>query len=196
MLKAEMMEKLLSLRSLSGLRARYYSLSNREQWALKIGVLALLTFLVLQFLLFPLDNRVKRLESSVRTKEKDLTELRTIADKYKRLPQPSSAGRSGEAFNLFSTLESQVAKSGLMEKIEYMRPGAMQLDNAREEKWVEVKVNRVTLKEMTSLLYNLESFGRGVFIKRLSARKDGDYLTLILQPAVVETKQPSQKTAG
>ena len=191
-----MMEKVLSLRSLSGLRARYYSLSDREQWALKIGVLALLIFLVLEFLLFPLNNRVKRLESSVRTKEKDLTELRTIADKYKRLPQPSGTARSGEAFNLFSALESQVAKSGLMEKIEYMRPGAMQLDNAREEKWVEVKVNRVTLKEMTSLLYNLESFGRGVFIKRLSARKDGDYLTLILQPAAVETKQSSQKTAG
>jgi general secretion pathway protein M len=191
-----MMERVLSLRSLSGLRARYYSLSDREQWALKIGVLALLIFLVLEFLLFPLDNRVKRLETSVRTKEKDLTELSTIADKYKRLPQPSSMGRSGEAFNLFSALESQVAKSGLMEKIEYMRPGAMQLDNAREEKWVEVKVNRVTLKEMTSLLYNLESFGRGVFIKRLSARKDGDYLTLILQPAAVETKQSSQKTAG
>jgi general secretion pathway protein M len=190
------MEKLLSLRSLYGLRARYYSLSDREQWALKIGVLALLIFLVLQFLLFPLDNRVKRLESSVRTKEKDLTELKTIADKYKSLPQPGSAGKSGEAFNLFSTLESQVAKSGLMEKIEYMRPGAMQLDNAREEKWVEVKVNRVTLKEMTSLLYNLESFGRGVFIKRLSARKDGDYLTLILQPAAVETKQSAQRTAG
>jgi hypothetical protein len=191
-----MMEKLLSLRSLSGLRDRYYSLSDREQWALKIGILALFIFLVLQFLLFPLDNRVKRVENSVRTKEKDLTELRTIADKYKRLPQPSSAGKGGEAFNLFSTIESQVAKSGLMEKTEYMRPGAMQLDTAREEKWVELKVNRVTLKEMTSLLYNLESFGRGVFIKRLSARKEGDYLTLILQPAVVETKQSSQKAAG
>lgn len=191
-----MMEKLSNLRSLSGLRLRYYSLSDREQWALKIGVLALLIFLLLQFLLVPLNSRVRRLESSVQTKERDLKELRTITDKYKSLPQPSGAGRGGEAFNLFSTLESQVAKSGLMEKIEYMRPGAMQLDTAREEKWVEVKVNRVTLKEMTSLLYNLESFGRGVFIKRLSARKDGDYLTLILQPAVVETKQVPQKTAG
>ena len=191
-----MMEKLLSLRSLSGLRASYYSLSDREQWVLKIGTLALLIFLVLEFLLFPLDSRVKRLERSVRTKERDFTELRTIADKYKRLPQPSRAGRSGETFNLFSMLESQVAKSGLMDKVEYMRPGAIQLDTAREERWVEVKANRVTLKEMTALLYNLESSARGVYIKRLSARKDGDYLTLILQPAVVETKQPSQKTAG
>jgi type II secretory pathway component PulM len=191
-----MMEKLWSLRSLSDLRARYDSLSDREQWVLKIGALALLTFVVLQFLLFPLENKVKGLENSVRTKEKDLTELRTVADKYKRLPPPSGAGRSGEAFNLFSALESQVTKSGLMEKIEYMRPGTMQLDTTREEKWVEAKINRVTLREMTSLLYNLESLGRGVFIKRLSARKDGGYLTLILQPAVVETKQPVQKTGG
>ncbi len=191
-----MMEKLWSLRSLSVLRARYYSLSDREQWALKIGVLALLTFIVLQFILFPLNGRVKRLESSVRTKEKDLTELRMIAEKYRRLPQPSGAGRGGEVFNLFSTIESQVARSGLMEKIEYMRPGAMQLDATREEKWVEVKINRATLKEMTSLLYHLQSFGRGIFIKRLSARKDGEYLTLILQPAVLEMKQSTQKTGG
>ena len=190
------MEKLLNLHSLSGLRVRYYSLSDREQWVLKLGVLAFITFLALQLFIFPLDGRVKKLENSVKTKDKDLTELRTIADKYKQLPRPSSAGKGGEAFNLFSALESQVSKSGLTEKVEYMRPGAMQLDTAREEKWVEVKVNRVTLKEMTSLLYNLESLGKGVFIKRLSARKEGDHLTLILQPAVVETRQTSQKSAG
>ena len=190
------MEKLWSLRSLSDLRTRYDSLSDREQWALKIGALALFIVLVLQFLLFPLQNKVKGLENSVRTKEKDLTELRTVAEKYKRLPPPSIAGRRGEAFNLFSAIESQVTKSGLMEKIEYMRPGTMQLDATREEKWVEVKINRVTLKEMTSLLYNLEYVGRTVFIKRLSARKEGEYLTLILQPAVVETKQLAQKAGG
>jgi hypothetical protein len=178
------------------LRARYDSLSDREQWALKIGVLALLIVVALQFLLSPMENKVKGLENSVRTKEKDLTELRTVADKYKRLPAPSGAGRGGAAFNLFSAIESQVTKSGLMEKIEYMRPGGMQLDTTREERWVEVKINRATLREMTSLLYNLESIGRGVFIKRLSARKEGEYLTLILQPAVVETKQPAQKAGG
>ena len=75
-----------------------------------------------------------------------------------------------------------------MDEIDYMKPGAAQLDTHREEKWVEVKLSDITLKQFTNYLYNLQSFGKGIYIKRLSARKDGDYLNLILQPAVIEYK--------
>jgi hypothetical protein len=192
-----MMDRWWNLRSLSALRDRYYSLNSREQWAVKLGALAVLCFFVLQFLLFPLDHRAKRLESAILTKERDLSELKAIVVQYKRLPKPGTMrGKGEEPFNLFSTLEKELTKSGLMPKIEYMRPGALQLDTTREEKWVELKLNRVTLKEMTAILHSLESVGKGVYIKRLSARKEGEYLTLILQPAVIETRQSGQKAGG
>jgi hypothetical protein len=188
-----MMDRWWNLHSLSALRDRYYSLNSREQWAIKLGALTVLCFFVILFVLFPLDQRAKRLESSIRTKERDLSELKAIVAQYKRLPKPGPMkGKGQEPFNLFSTLEKQAAKSDLMPKIEYMRPGGLQLDATREEKWVELKLNRVTLKEMTAILHSLESVGKGVYIKRLSARKEGEYLTLILQPAVIEIRQPGR----
>jgi hypothetical protein len=191
------MDRWWNLRSLSVLKDRYYSLNSREQWAVKLGALAVLCFFAVQFVLFPLDGRAKRLESSIRIKEKDLSELRVITAQYERLPKPGTTRVKGEEpFNLFSTLEKQAAKSELMPKVEYMRPGGLQLDTTREEKWVEVKLNRITLKEMTAILHSLESVGRGVYIKRLSVRKEGEYLTLIFQPAVIETKQSGQKAGG
>jgi hypothetical protein len=191
------MDRWWNLRSLSALKDRYYSLNSREKWTLKLGALALLCFIAIQFILFPLGNRAKRLESSIRTKERDLFELKTIVAQYKRLPNPGAMkGQGEEPFSLFSTLEKQAAKSGLMPKVEYMRPGGLQLDTTREEKWVEVKMNRITLKEMTAILYYLDSAGRGVYIKRLSVRKEGDYLTLIFQPAVIETRQSARKAGG
>jgi hypothetical protein len=191
------MDKWWNLRSLSVLKDRYYSLNSREKWAVKVGALALLCFLAIEFVLFPLDGRAKRLKSAIRTKERDLFELKATVAEYKHLPKPGTMrGRGEEPFSLFSALEKQAAKSDLMPKVEYMRPGGLQLDTTREEKWVEVKMNRITLKEMTEILHSLESLGRGVYIKRLSLRKDGDYLTLIFQPAMIETRQSGQKAGG
>ena len=138
-----------------------------------------------------MDDKINGLESSVKTKEDDLSELRTIVAHYKRLDKDSAHNKKksqGEDFNLFSVLEKLATKSGLMDKIDYMKPGSLQLDDSREEKWVEAKMSQITLKELTSYLYNLQSFERGIYIKRLFARKEGEYLNLVLQPAVVRVK--------
>ena len=185
------MERVLNLRSLSALQERYNSLTLREQSVIIVGLVVVLAFLLVQVLYFPLSDKQKALESSIKMKEKDLLELKNIAAQYKRL-RARGAGQKGkkqeEPFMLFSVLEKMATKSGLMAKMDYMRPGTIQLDSLRQEKWVELKLSRITLKELTSYLYNLQSFGKGIYIKRLSARKEGEYLNLILQPAVIEMK--------
>ena len=180
-----------SLRSLSALRERFDSLTGREQSVIILGLMAVLAVLLVQFLYFPMSDKLNRQELSIKSKEDDLLRLKAIVAQYKRL-KANSDGYKGktqdDSFNLFSVLEKMATKSGLMDKIDYMKPGTVQLDGVREEKWVELKLSRITLKELTGYLYNLQSFGKGIYIKRLSARKDGDYLTLTLQPAVIEIR--------
>jgi hypothetical protein len=152
--------------------------------------MTILAFLLAQFVLFPMKDKLNRLETAVKTKEKDLSELKPIVSQYKSL-NPSEAERAEidrANFNLFSVLEKVATKSGLMDKLDYMKPGTLQLDSLKEEKWVEVKLSRITLKELADYLYNLQTLGKTIYIKRLSTRRDGDYLSLILQPAVVEMK--------
>jgi type II secretory pathway component PulM len=177
--------------SLSSLRNRYAALNVRERTAIILALGAVLCFVIIQFVLFPMRDTVKRLESTVKTKQNELSELRRITAEYRQVSahQQGNEGRkSADGGSLFSILERLAAKDGLMDEIDYMKPGAVQLDTHREEKWVEVKLSKITLKQFTNYLYNLQSFGQGIYIKRLSARKDGDYLNLILQPAVIEYK--------
>jgi general secretion pathway protein M len=171
------------------LQDKFFSLSRREQGFLVAGFLGVAVFLMAELVFLPTYREVQRLTASIQTKERDLGELKSLSAKYKRL----EAGKTdtdrpkGESFSLFSVLERFATESGLMDKIEYMRPGTSQLDPSREEKWVEVKLVRVTLREFTDYLNRIQSHG-GIYLKRLSARKEGDTLTLILQPAVTELK--------
>ena len=174
----------------SVLQDKYFALSPREQITVIVGGLAVAIFLLLQLVFLPTFDRVSRLRASVKGKEISFVELNTIAAQYKAISTgKQNEGRSrGESFSLFSVLEKFATESGLMDKIEYMRPGNVQIDPQREEKWVEIKLGRVTLREFTDYLSKIQSFGGGIYIKRLSARKEGDYLSLILQPAVIEAK--------
>jgi hypothetical protein len=65
----------------------------------------------------------------------------------------------------------------------------MELDSQRKEDWVEVKLSKVTLKAVTNYLYLIRSSGLGIYIKRFSARKDGDLLSAVMQPAVMGVNQ-------
>ena len=174
---------------LSGLQDRFRSLSSRDRAALIIGVAALGAFLLFQLVFQPLHASCERLESSIRSQEAELSELKQIAADYKRLASKRSGDVDTTAdFNLFSLLETLATGSGLMDRVDYMRPGSMDLDAVRKEDWVEIKLGEVTLKELTEFLYRIRSSGKGVYIKRLSARKAGEYLDIVLQPAVARMK--------
>ena len=174
---------------LSGLQDKYRSLGRRDRIALLIGGTVLGAFLLFQFVFQPLHASRERLESSIRTQEEDLAELKRIVAEYNRLSEMRSGGSGTAAdFNLFSLLETLAAGGGLMDRLDYMRPGSVDLDATRREDWVEIKLGNVTLKELTEFLYRIRSSGRGVYVKRLSARKEGDYLDIVLQPAVARVK--------
>jgi hypothetical protein len=132
-----------------------------------------------------LDEK-KRILKTTRVIEQDISTLNSIVKEYRQIESQLKEKPAGEIFNLFSFLEDIAAKSGLMENVDYMRPGNQQLDPQRIEKWVEVKLERITIKQFTEYLYRLQNSGYGIYVKRLSLKKDGEYLDLILQPAVTE----------
>jgi len=171
------------------LQDRFRSLGRRDRAALIIGALVLGAFLLFQLVFHPLHASCERLEASIRAQEAELSELKRVVAGYEGL----AANRSGrpdaaDDFNLFSLLETLAAGSGLMDRVDYMRPGSMDLDAMRKEDWVEIKLGKVTVRELTELLYRIRSSGKGVYVKRLSARKEGDYLDIVLQPAVARMK--------
>ncbi|MBW1802760.1 MAG: type II secretion system protein M [Deltaproteobacteria bacterium] len=181
---------MLNSRFLSALNDKYHDLTRRERTAVTVACMGIAFFLLLQFLYFPLSEKIGFLESAVKTRENDLAELKKIVAQYRRHSKdPGDTEKTAAAsFNLFSALEKFATKTGLMDKIDYMKPGTMMLDASREENWVEVKMNQIDLEDFTDYLFHLQTEGKGIYIKRLSMRKEGEFLNLILQPAIVKPK--------
>ena len=187
----KLMDRKLNLRSPYALRDKYYSMSRRERITVTVGLAALVIFVLFQFVFFPMSDKQNRLEFANKSKKEDLLKLRAIVTQYERLEankEEDKGEKQGESFNLFAVLERLANQSGLMDNIDYKKPGGLQLDGLREEEWVEIKLSRITLHELTKYLYSLQSSENGIYIKRLAAKKEGEYLNLILQPAIIKMK--------
>lgn len=179
---------MLNSKFLSGLTDKYQSLGDREKNAIMIALAAVVVFAFFQFAYFPLTDKKTGLQATIENKEKELSELRAITGEYQKLKSNDQNVTRRKSFNLFSTLETIATQSGLKKKIDYMKPGLHKVDTRRDEKWVEIKMSSLNLKELAKYLYRVQSMKNGIFIKRLSLRKNGDYLDLIIQPAVIETR--------
>jgi len=171
--------------SLSRLVDKIRELSTRDRIALLIGGVSLLLFVLFQFVFQPLADKRDSLEAGIRAREKELVELSGIVRQFESLNAGSSKLSEAEKnFNLFAALERIANQCDIMDKVEYMKPGSMELDSLRKEDWVEVKLNDTTLKQITRCLYMIRTSGYGIYLKRFSARKDGEFLNVVMQPAV------------
>jgi general secretion pathway protein M len=93
-------------------------------------------------------------------------------------------------FTLFSFLDRLADKSGIKNHITYMKPST----SAREKSGykvskVEMKLQSITLKQLTSYLYGVETSKNIVSIKRISIVKTGikeGYVNAVLQIETVE----------
>ncbi len=172
------------------MKSSYRALEKRERAAAALGAAAVLAFLLLRLVFLPLADKRESLRAFIEAGERDLAELRALVREYKAMrPETDGDAAAGENFNLFSLLERTAGECGMIDKLDYMRPGSTDLDASRKEDWVEVKLSRVTLRELVEYLYRIRSPGTGIYVKRLSARKDGDYLNVVLQPAAARPKE-------
>lgn len=138
------------------------------------GLIAL--SLILYFMLAdPALQRMTQLERLIPRKEGDLKTLVKLQQEYgeisseidaieKRLPKESG-------FSPLSFLEENAAKNRIKNKIAFIRPLTPQEHQSRfREVPVEVKVEKVTLAQITPFLSALENGPHPLRIKRLSMK--------------------------
>ncbi len=165
------------------------ALTPRDRTALTIGGLVLLVFILVQFILFPLLDRRKRLEKTVTLREQHLAEMQTMQQRYSRLHARSSglaqqlASRE-KGFSLFSFLEQMASQAGVKEHIAYMKPSTMTGEGTLQQVMVEIKLQTIGLAQLVSFLELIESPKNVVEIKRISIQensKSKGTLDVILQ---------------
>ena len=154
-----------------------------------IGLVFLLVFAFLQFVVGPYVDASARLDASLANRQKDLLELRLLQQEYRNLRAEEGGikeqlARRPGTFSLFSFLDRQASEAGVKEFIGYMKPSTSEGDGELVESLVEMKLQQISLDKLVEFLKLIESPENVVSIKRLSIQESGKeqgLLEVILQ---------------
>lgn len=183
----------ISLKSLSP--QLNVNLQQREKLAITIAGVALLLFLVLQLLIFPLIDRRDHLRKEIITKTEDVQTIQNLKAEYLLLSR-SSVGMENrikkrpKTFSLFSFIDRLAGKSNIKNNIIYMKPSTANIKNSSYKlSTVEMKLNALTMDQLTTFLHGVEDIANVVWIKRISITRDDKNEGLLNTVLQVETFQ-------
>lgn len=177
-----------SLPSLSGLH-------RRERLAVYGAAIALVLFLIFQFIIFPLIDKRTSLRSKIDSKQTALHEIHALKAEYETLTRlnrnaDKQLKKRSKNFTLFSFLDSLAGKSGIKKNIVYMKPSTSNLKNSSYVlSIVEIKLKSITMKQMLTFVHGVEMSGQQVWIKRMSLTREDKKEGLLNSIIQVETYQ-------
>lgn len=163
-------------------------LTKREKLYVALGTSLVTIFLVLQFVLLPFFDAREKVRHSIEINEKALEEIVALSSEYRTLRVDSGdigviLARRPKGFTLFSFLEGQAGRAGIKSNIKYMKPSISTDATPYKESSVEMKLEKITLKQLVEYLYLVESPKKLVRIKRISVKQSKgspEYLTVLL----------------
>jgi len=169
-------------------------LNQREKIAVGIGGGAVLVFLLLQFIIFPLTDGRAKLSKRLSTREKAVVEMRVLQERYHKIAQQSGSFSSLLAqrepgFSLFSFLEKSAADSEVKEHIAYMKPSVSTENDQFKQSLVEMKLQAVSLNKLVTFLEHVESPEQLVGIDKITIQdntKEAGTLDVTLQMVCVD----------
>jgi general secretion pathway protein M len=177
-------------------RVNLSKLSQREKIIVAGGSLALLVFLIVQFLIVPVFTRNAQMRRSVQVKTAMLAEMQRLKadhDSLKSAAKQSEARftRRDKGFTLFSFLDQLAGQAHVKERVSYMRPTKTEQKNSTFKlSRVEMKLEAVTLEQLATFLNAVEYSKNMVTVSKLSItrrdQKEG-LLDAILQVETLET---------
>ena len=171
------------------------NLNKREKYAVYAASGLIAFFLLIQVIISPIINKRERLTRALQAKTKILEEMRILQSEYGIIGERAGLSKKrfqarSNDFTLFSFLDRLADKSGIKNHITYMKPST----SAREKSGykvskVEMKLQSITLKQLTAYLHGVETSKNVVSIKRISIVKTGikeGYVNAVLQIETVE----------
>jgi general secretion pathway protein M len=154
---------------------------NRNQLLLVFsGVVLLLCVTYYFFLLGPVLEKRHRLELAVEKRERDLTVMTGLREKWAHIEERQAAadrilGQKEAGFNLLSFLEGVSREVGVSERIVHMKPISFSdtLNGLRQE-GMEISLEGVALREITRFLYGIEYAEGLIHVRRIRIQRPSD----------------------
>jgi general secretion pathway protein M len=177
------------------MRRFWEQLTQRQKITLLAGLVFVAAALALQFALFPYLDERQRVKRAIAGGERTLRELSNLGAEYGVLRQRSEEirrviERRPPGFALFSYLEKRAGDGGVKSSVKSINPLKSMPAGAYEETAVEMRLDKLTMKQLTDFLYLVESREELVRVRKMSLGKmkeSPEYLSVLIQ---VYTYQP------
>jgi general secretion pathway protein M len=177
------------------MRQFWDQLTTSQKRTVTAGLVFVGVVLLAQFFIIPYFDARQKVRSAIAASEKAFLEITALGAEYGILRQRSeeirrASERRPPGFTLFSYLEKRAGDAALKTNIRSLTPLMLAPTGAYEETAVELKLDKLTMKQLTDFLYLVESPEEMIRVRRISVLKmkeSPEYLSALIQ---VFTYQP------
>jgi general secretion pathway protein M len=171
------------------------NLNRREKYAVYLAAGLIGLFFLVQFAVFPTIDKRDRLKRILQVKTEILQEMFDLKAEYDTLRRNEkiSVGRFSErqkGFRLFSFLDRLAGETRIKDHITYMKPSTSIEKNTQYKiTQVEMKLQNITMEQLVSYLYRIETSENIVNVKGISiikTTKPPGFINTVLKVESVE----------
>lgn len=145
--------------------------------------------LIMEIAVFPFWEAKKKLAKAINTNQKKLVEISELAAEFKEMEVKTAAIKRaamthGGNFTLFSYLEKKATQANVRGRIKYMNSSRGTQTASFEESLIDMKLDKITVKQLTDFLYFAESPADLIRIKKITISKmkeSPEYLSAQIQ---------------
>jgi general secretion pathway protein M len=169
---------------------RFWEQLTKDQKQTAIaGLVFVAGALIVQFAVFPYFDARQKVRGAIAGSEKTLRELASLSGEFGVLRQRSDEirrviERRPPGFALFSYLEKRAADAGVKTNVKSINPLKSAPGGAYEATAVEIRLDKLTMKQLTDFLYLVESREDLVRVRKMSVEKmkeNPEYLNVLIQ---------------
>ena len=140
------------------------------------GAFLLVLIVAFQIFVRPAIRRVRTLRRVLSDKRQVLGELRAKSQEYNAISRELEKirlemGRQPEERKILSSVERIQKDCGLMQKVVYMKPSTMMVNDVYEETTIEIQLQSITLDQLTQFLLKIESSELTIGIRALDIKR-------------------------
>lgn len=157
--------------------------------------------LIMEIVIFPFAQAKEKLTKAIKVNQKKLVEINELSAEFALLEAKTAATKRavsmhGANFTLFSYLEKKATQANVRGRIKYMNSSRGTQSSSFEESLVDMKLDKITIKQLTDFLYYAESPADLVRIKKISVNKmkeSPEYLSAQLQISSLQPLNQEQR---
>jgi len=183
------------------MRVLLEGLTKKQKRALSIVGLVVLGVLCLKIFLFPFLEAKKKTEQAIEVSERILVQLNPLLEEYAKVKGETERIKNivmqrPANFSLFSYVDKLTEQVGIKGNLEYINEARGAVVSSLEEVVVEIKFEKLTLKQLVDFLVQIESSENFIHVKRASLMRSKESPTYLSARLLVGTYRPTRITGG